>query len=91
MKISKNQLYSTLSTGTSVLTAILIRKGLNAAWKKIYSTEPPENPGEKRTEMKEAILWTLASGITISLGKLLTNYALASQWKEVEGSKPPRA
>lgn len=51
-------------------SAYLVRKALGYGWKKTMKTDPPKNPADRDVSLKEALAWTLISGVIAALVRL---------------------
>ncbi|MEX0965936.1 MAG: DUF4235 domain-containing protein [Bacteroidia bacterium] len=87
--ISRNMQYELLATGSALIVAWGIRKGLNASWKAIKKDEPPKNPAAYGTDWQEAMIWAGLTGLTAALGRVLVHRAAAHGWLKVTGTRPP--
>ncbi|MEH0157037.1 DUF4235 domain-containing protein [Limibacter armeniacum] len=87
-KISE-RIWQTFATGVAVGAAWLIKKGLTEGWKAYTKTDPPQNPASPNTKWSEAIMWTIATGITGGMGMLIAQRGAAAGWEFFTGKKPP--
>ncbi len=62
----------------STAGTILIGKLLTAAWESTTG-EPPPSPGDPDVPLRRALIWTVASGLSIAVTQLLINRVLAEQ------------
>ncbi|MGK7396695.1 MAG: DUF4235 domain-containing protein [Candidatus Cyclobacteriaceae bacterium M3_2C_046] len=85
---NKPMIYKGVITATSFLTAYLIRKGLSMSWKKMARQDPPKNPASFNTSWKDAILWSIFSGIVLSLAKVAARRFAFSGWYKALGERP---
>ncbi len=60
-----------LVTGAALVSSLLVKKALEYSWKKTLKSEPPKNPADRDVSLKEALAWTLVTGVVASLVKLL--------------------
>ena len=60
-----------LVSGIAAGSAFLVRKAIGYGWKKTMKSEPPKNPADREVNFKEALAWTLLTGIIASLVRLL--------------------
>jgi hypothetical protein len=65
------------------------RKVLHTAWRKTKGGEPPTNPASSSTTWREALFWAAASGMALSIARLISQWAAAGAWKAKTGSYPP--
>ena len=57
--------------GVALGSSMLVKRAIEYGWKKTMKTAPPKNPADRDVSLKEALVWTLVTGITASLVKLL--------------------
>lgn len=60
-----------LVSGVALASSLLIKRLIGYTWKKTMKTEPPKNPADHDVSLKEALAWTLVTGVVASLVKLL--------------------
>lgn len=60
-----------LVSGSVVLSGVLVRKAAEYLWKATTHREPPKNPADRDVSWADALAWTLITGITISLVRLI--------------------
>ncbi len=58
-------------SGVALVSSLLVKKALGYTWKKATNNEPPKNPADHEVSLKEALVWTLVTGVVASLVKLL--------------------
>ena len=66
-KRNKEYLQSAVITGGTILGAYLVRKGLEELYEKRTGKEAPKNPYPEKNSLKEALLWTVATGVLASV------------------------
>lgn len=71
------------------LGAFAVRSGLETAWKLAVHDDPPKNPAARDVPWRHAIMWTVATGMLIGLGRLLAERAAAGVWDRYQGRMPP--
>lgn len=69
--------------------AFAVRRGLETAWKVAVGGDPPRNPAAREVPWRHAIMWTVATGVLIGLGRMLAERAAASAWDRYQGRRPP--
>lgn len=69
--------------------AFVTRSGLETAWKLTMGDDPPKNPAARDVPWRDAILWTVATGVVIGLGRLIAERAAVSAWDRATGRMPP--
>ena len=60
-----------LVSGVALGSSLLIKRLIGYTWEKTMKTAPPKNPADRDVSLKEALAWTLITGIIASLVKLL--------------------
>lgn len=59
-----------LVTGIAAGGAFLVRRIIGYGWKKTMKTDPPKNPADHDVSFKEALAWTLLTGVAAALVRL---------------------
>lgn len=72
-----------------MLGGMAVRQGLNQAWRLAKHEDPPLDPSSRDVEWKDAILWTVASGVMFGLGSLIARRSAAAAWERLTGDAPP--
>ncbi|MFP4349788.1 MAG: DUF4235 domain-containing protein [Thermodesulfobacteriota bacterium] len=85
----KGKRWVLFSTGTTILAGILARSTIEKSWKLATKKPPPVNPASPKVDWLEAISWTAATGIGVSLGRLAARRGAAAAWKRTTGRRPP--
>ena len=60
-----------LVSGIAAGSAYLVRRAIGYGWKKTMKSDPPKNPADRDVNLKEALAWTLLTGVIASLVRLL--------------------
>ncbi len=60
-----------LISGASFLSAMLVRRVAEYAWKKTTRRDPPKNPEDREVSWGDALAWTLITGVAASLVRLV--------------------
>jgi hypothetical protein len=63
------------------------RKLITFGWKKLTGKEPPEHPEDPQVALREALIWGVVLGVTVSTARMLAMRATTRRTKEVDG--PP--
>lgn len=58
-------------SGLTLLSAVVVRRLIKFIWKLSTNTEPPENPASRHVSWQQAFLFTILTGIMVSVAKLL--------------------
>lgn len=86
--LSEDNMWKLVAMGATVGASILIRKGMEEAWRVINKEDPPENPASPDTQWREALIWTAAMGLTVGIARLLAERAAAEGWRKYKGHLP---
>lgn len=78
-----------VAAGAAALGGLLVRQGLNQAWKLAMHDDPPLDPTSRDVSWRDAILWTVASGAVMGLGRLIGRRGAAAGWERYKGYAPP--
>ncbi|MEX0907941.1 MAG: DUF4235 domain-containing protein [Gemmatimonadota bacterium] len=78
-----------VGSGAAALGGFAVRRSLEEAWKLAKHEDPPLDPSSWDVEWKDAIIWTVATGVAMGLGRLLARRGAAAGWERLTGSAPP--
>jgi hypothetical protein len=78
-----------VAAGAAMVGETVVRQGLNQAWKLATHEDPPEDASSWDVEWREAIAWTVATGVIVGLGRLLARRGAAAGWQRFVGHSPP--
>ena len=78
-----------VAAGAAMLGGALLRQGLNQAWKLAMHDDPPLDPTSRDVSWRDAILWTVASGAVVGVGRLVARRGAAAGWERFTGERPP--
>ena len=81
--------YKVVGIGSGLVAAKLARSVLDKGWAKTKGGEPPRNPAVPGTSWGEAVTWAVASGVAVSVARLLATKGVASTWRRTTGQLPP--
>lgn len=82
VNLSREQQWMALSLGSAVLAAVVVRGGIRAAWKVTRDDDPPLNPLRQDSTWTDAVLFSLATGLTVGLARLGARAVASSAWNE---------
>jgi len=85
----KGKRWALFSTGAAILAGILARSTIQKSWELATKKPPPVNPASPKVGWAEAISWTAATGVGVSLGRLAARRGAAAAWKRTTGRRPP--
>lgn len=77
------------ASGAAMLGGALVRQGLNQTWKMVKHADPPVDAASPDVEWRDAIAWTVATGVVVGLGRLFARRGAAAGWKRLTGETPP--
>ncbi|MBW3543592.1 MAG: DUF4235 domain-containing protein [Planctomycetes bacterium] len=83
--------WKALGTGAAVMAGVGARSALKAGWTAVTDDDPPLNPADSDTAWSQALMWTVAAGVTVGLARLLARRGAAEGWRAWTGSYPGRA
>lgn len=86
----KKMTYNLVAAGVAMLAAKVVQSGIEKGWEAVQKDEPPENPDDPETSWKEALIWSVATGVLIGLTKLLAKRGTAAGWSRIMGYNPTR-
>lgn len=89
MDIERHTAWSAVGAGAGMLGAATVRAALNQTWKLVMHEDPPLDPTSREVSWRDAILWTVASGVAVGLGMLIARRAAAAGWERLMGEPPP--
>ncbi|MBA2390742.1 MAG: DUF4235 domain-containing protein [Geodermatophilaceae bacterium] len=81
--------WKVLGYGFAIPAGIVVRKGISAAWTAAMGSDPPKNPEAPGTQWKEAIAWAAASGVAITVARMVAADGAARVYKTLTGHLPP--
>ena len=87
--VRKDTAWMVVGAGAAALGGIAVRQALQQAWKLAKHEDPPLDPGSWDVEWKDAIMWTLATGVAMGLGRQLARRGAAAGWERLLGEAPP--
>ena len=79
------------SAAAAMAAAFVARKVITLAWTKATGKEPPTNPEDPRVALREALTWSMLTGVTVGAAKLLATRAAARRTHSGPDSEPTTA
>ena len=58
-----------IMSGTVILSAYIMKMGIDAAYEKITGDKPPHNPAQKGISWQRALIWSAATGVLLGVAK----------------------
>ena len=80
--------YLAVTTGVVLLAEHATRLAVTNGWRLVRGEDPPRNPERLDVTWKDAITWTMATGIAMSAAGLLARRGAALGWKRYVGRIP---
>ena len=74
----KKFIQSLAISGLTLAGGYLIRKGLEMSWEKTTGKTPPTSPYRPENSVKEVMAWAVATGIVVSVSKVLLDWAFSA-------------
>ena len=87
-KLDEERTWDLVALGSSVLAGIAIRQALQEGWKLLKRDDPPMNPAARSVGWPDALVWTLAMGAAVGVGRMLAERGAAAGWRKVRGRYP---
>ncbi len=81
--------YKVIGIGSGLIAGKLSAKVLDKGWEKARGGEPPRNPAVPGTSWSEAVTWAIASGVALSISRMLATKGVAAMWAKGTGHLPP--
>jgi hypothetical protein len=81
----KEKLQSTIVAGATMLSAFLARKLIEKVWVKVAKADPPTDPSDKEISWKEALAWTVATGILVGVTNVLVSRGVTQGTEKLLG------
>jgi hypothetical protein len=60
------------------------RKLISFGWKKLTGKEPPEHPEDPQVGLREALIWGVVLGVTVSTARMLAMRATTRRTKQID-------
>lgn len=86
--LNDEKLWQAVSSTSAIAAGVLARKSLQAGWEKAKKEEPPLNPESRDVSWKDAIIWTIATGVTVGLARLIARRLAAQSFEKWHGHVP---
>lgn len=89
MDISRDEAWAAFAAGAAMLGGVVVRQALHQAWRLAKHEDPPLDPSSREVPWREAIVWTVATGAVVGLGRLIARRGAAAGWERLMGEAPP--
>jgi len=73
-------------TAGAMIAATVVRKVVQRVWVKTTGKVPPENPESPEVRWTEAVGWSVLSGTSVAVARLLAKRRAAGAWQRVSAS-----
>lgn len=74
----------------AAVSGLAATKVLTLVWDKIIpDSDPPEDPTDPETSARDALVWTLMTGIGVSTAAVIAQRSAAKGWSKATGRVPP--
>lgn len=80
--LTHEQRWRLVSFGSAVLAAVVVRGGIRMAWKATRDDDPPLNPLREDSTWTDAVMFSLATGLSVGLARLAARAVAASTWEK---------
>jgi hypothetical protein len=87
--MSKKLIWQMVGAVAGLIAGSLTRKLMTAIWQRSSGHDPPTNPAAPGTTWKEALTYTVASGVAIAVTRLVAQRGAAAAWQAATGELPP--
>jgi hypothetical protein len=87
--LNRKTMWLGVGAGAALLGGAAVRQGLHQAWKLTMGEDPPLDPTARDVAWRDAILWTVATGVVVGLGRLIARRGAAAGWERFMGEAPP--
>jgi hypothetical protein len=84
----KPKIYKGVLAASALGASYLVNNTLDYGWKKIAKEDPPRDPMASNVSWKKILLWTVLTGVLVSLARLLTEKIVYDGWKKGYGEDP---
>lgn len=86
--LTKENAWNATVVAAAAVAGVAMRHAVKGSWKLASGAEPPENPAAPDVDWREAVAWSVASGVAVGLARLLARRSAAAWWEEREGHRP---
>lgn len=80
--LTREQRWRIVSLSSAVLAAVVVRGGIQVVWKATRDDDPPLNPLREDGTWTDAVLFSLATGLSVGLARLAARSVAASVWEK---------
>ena len=79
------------SSVAAIAAGMVARKVVEKAWVKATGKKPPKDPESPAVHWIEAVGWSVASGTTVAIARLLATRKAAGAWERVSADTAQQA
>lgn len=83
-----DKVYKAIGTVAAIGAGTLAKQASEKGWKAVMASDPPANPEDPDTEMREAILWAIASGAIIAVARMYASRKWTQYYTKSTGKAP---
>lgn len=87
--MDRKHVWAIVATAAVAVSSLLVQKGLDQAWRLAKDEDPPADPSDRNVDWTDAIVWTVATGVAVGLGRLVARRGAAAGWHRLTGDAPP--
>ena len=87
--MASSKVWTVFSLGSALAGAAVARKALDKGWTIATGRKPPENPADPDVDVREAVMWAVATGALVSLAKMTAQRRAAGYYTKSTGHLPP--
>lgn len=84
VNLTREQKWRLVSLGSAVLASVLVRGGIRAGWEIARDDSPPLNPLAEDSTWTDAVMFSVATGLTVGLARLGARAIAASTWDRAD-------
>lgn len=89
MNVDDRAAWTAFAATAAMFGGAAVRQGLHQAWKLAKHEDPPLDPTARDVPWRDAIIWTVATGALVGLGRLIARRGAAAWWERLTGDEPP--
>lgn len=86
--LDEQRAWNVIAVASAALAGLAVRQALQTTWEKWKDEEPPTNPAARSVDWGEALVWSVAVGAAVGVGRMLAERGAAAGWQKVRGRYP---
>ena len=87
--LRNDRTWELIAASAAAVGGAIVWQGLQRGWRLAMHDDPPLDPTARDVSWRDAILWTVASGALMGLGRLIARGGAAAGWERLTGETPP--